>query len=112
MSVAGHHMVADRKPRQYRRTSAMLSGTLFHDDRVDDCVILNLSLGGAMVRFSETLADGAAVTLSVSRAGAFRAEAVWQTGKTLGLQFFDAPERVAGVIGDTLADTAPMLFAN
>ncbi len=112
MSEVGHQGDADLNRRQYRRTSAMLSGTLFHDDRVDDCVIFNLSLGGAMVRYGETLADGAAVTLSVSRAGALRAEAVWQTDKTVGLRFFDAPERVAGVIGDTLADRAPMPLAN
>ena len=112
MSEMGHDADADRNRRQYRRTSAMLSGTLFHDDRVDDCVIFNLSLGGAMVRFSESLADGAAVTLSVSRAGALRAEAVWQTGKTLGLRFFDAPERVAAVIGDTLSRRTPIPLAN
>ena len=112
MNVAGHHGEAEQNRRQYKRTSAMLSGTLFHDDRVDDCVIFNLSLGGAMVRFSETLADRAAVTLSVSRAGALRAEAVWQTGKTLGLRFFDAPERVADVIGDTLSRRRPMTLAN
>ena len=112
MSEMGHHEDADRNRRQYERTSAMLSGTLFHDDRVDDCVIFNLSLGGAMVRFSENLADGAAVTLSVSRAGALRAEAVWQTGKTLGLRFFDAPEQVAGVIGDTLSRRGPLPLAN
>ncbi len=112
MDVAGHHEDADRNRRQHRRISALLSGTLFHDDRVDDCVIFNLSLGGAMVRYGETLADGAAVTLSVSRAGALRAEAVWQTDKTLGLRFFDAPERVAGVLGDALAGRAPMPLAN
>ena len=112
MSEMGHDEDADRNRRQYRRTSAMLSGTLFHDDRVDDCVIFNLSLGGAMVRFSESLADGAAVTLSVSRAGALRAEAVWQTGKTIGLRFFDAPERVADVIGNTLSRHRPLPLAN
>ncbi len=108
MSDAGYQEDAELNRRQYKRTSAILSGTLFHDNRVDDCVIFNLSLGGAMVRFSETLADGAAVTLSVSRVGALRAEAVWQTGKTLGLRFFDAPERVAGVIGDALSHRPPV----
>ncbi len=112
MSTAEHDGDAERNRRQFKRISAMLSGTIFHDNRVDDCVIFNLSLGGAMVRFSETLADGAAVTLSVSRAGALRAEAVWQTDKTLGLRFFDAPERVASVLGDALAGRAPMPLAN
>lgn len=112
MSVAGHDGDAERNRRKFKRTTAMLAGTLFHDNRVDDCVIFNLSLGGAMVRFSETLTDGAPVTLSVSRAGALRAEPVWQTDKAVGLQFFDDPERVAGVIGDTLGARGPMPLVN
>ncbi len=104
MKGTAHPGVARGNQRQFKRTHALLSGMIFHDNRVIDCVIFNLSLGGAMARCSGTIADGEIVTLSVSRIGAFRAEAVWHASQTLGLRFLDGPEQVAQVIGDTLPE--------
>ena len=104
MQGAVNRAVAGRNRRRFKRTHALLSGTIFHDNRVTDCVIFNLSLGGAMVRCSGTIADGEIVTLSVSRIGALRGETVWHASETLGLRFLEGSEQVAQVIGDTLPE--------
>ena len=72
-----------------------------------DCVVVDLSLGGARLHFVEPITIGAMVTLTLERLGALRAEVVWQEERSIGLRFVDEPQKIAEMIGDRLPLTVP-----
>ena len=81
--------------RSHQRAQKMLSGYLSYgdDDRLADCVILDISAGGAKVKFDSPLDDAEGVNLSfghrlkIAAAIDFPVEVVWQDGSVVGLRF-------------------------
>jgi PilZ domain len=73
-----------------------------------DCVVVDLSLGGARIHLSEPVTKGEIVTLKLDRLGPLRAEVVWQEEQSIGLRFVDDAKTIADVIGDRLPLVTPI----
>ena len=71
-----------------------------------DCVVVDLSLGGAKLDVAAPVAQGDAVTLILERFGSFRAEIAWRDDGSIGLRFAEDPQRIADLIGGRLPLTA------
>ena len=69
-----------------RRTSGhvLCGGSRF------ECVIEDISLGGARLRFVEDVPDGAMMTLEHAVAGSFAGTIVWSDGPVCGFEFAPA----------------------
>jgi len=70
--------------------------------RQHDCVVVDLSLGGAKLDLKAPLAHGDKVTLMLERFGSFRAEVAWREEGSCGLRFVEDPQRIADLIGGRL----------
>jgi hypothetical protein len=89
--------------RRYKRAKVVWPATLIADSGQFDCIVLDLSANGARVRIGEGMpALSGDITLEISRFGAFRGEAAWQTETEIGLRFAEDPTIVADVLGETL----------
>lgn len=66
-----------------------------------DCVVLNLSLGGARLQVTAPILPPV-VTLVMERFGALRAEIVWQLNDGIGLRFTADPDEVARTLKGAL----------
>ena len=67
-----------------------------------DCVVIDLSLGGAKLDLTAPVAQGDVVTLVLERFGSFRAEIAWREEGSVGLRFVEEPQRIADLIGGRL----------
>ena len=74
--------------------------------REHNCVVVDLSLGGAKLDLEAPVAHGDKVTLVLDRFGAFRAEVAWREEGACGLRFIEDPQRIADLIGGRLPLTA------
>jgi PilZ domain-containing protein len=74
-----------------------------------DCVVVDLSLGGARIHLAQPVIKGEMVTLMLDRLGPIRAEVVWQEEQSIGLHFVDDAKTIADLIGNRLplAATTP-----
>jgi hypothetical protein len=74
-----------------------------------DCVVVDLSLGGARIHCAQPMTKGETVTLILDRLGALRAEVVWQEEQSVGLHFVEDAKTIAQMIGNRLplVTTAP-----
>ncbi len=92
--------------RSYKRAPGMLAGCLIYGDdgRLADCVLLNISAGGATVKLGKTPGDGEGVNLrlvqrlKIAAAIDFPVEVVWQDRLVVGLRFLNDPYEVAGAL--------------
>jgi hypothetical protein len=66
-----------------------------------DCIVLNLSLGGARLDLSAPIVPRE-VCLVLERYGALRAEVVWQVSDGIGIRFLGGTEEVARVLHGAL----------
>ena len=94
--------------RRHSRVSAMWMGTLKARHNFFDCMVIDISAGGAKLAFAEpvSLGVGAAVTLILDRFGNFRGETAWQRGALVGVRFLDPPDAVAEAFGPILKSAA------
>ena len=97
--------------RQFPRCSVLMSGSLRAEGDSAQCVIQNISLGGAKIRILRTLAHGGTVTLNVPKFGDFSCDVAWESGELVGLRFTMEPDAVAGRIAETLPRCLPEGFA-
>lgn len=67
-----------------------------------DCVVVDLSLGGARIHLTQPMTKGETVTLKLDRLGLLRAEVVWQEEQSIGLRFVDDAKSIADIIGNRL----------
>ncbi len=88
--------------RRFLRRSVLWPGSLDAGGKMQDCTILNMSLGGAKVAVSEDLGLSGSVVLSADRFDGLLATIVWKSGRVLGLQFKDDPSQIAEVLGELL----------
>jgi PilZ domain len=93
---------ADR--RRNERIGVMWMGTLKVPRGFFDCVVIDVSRGGAKLAFGEPHALGAGIPVSLilERFGTFRAETVWQRADIAGIRFLDPPDAVAASFGAIL----------
>ncbi|MBI3552076.1 MAG: PilZ domain-containing protein [Elusimicrobia bacterium] len=94
-----------RHPRKPVRESARillagprLPGRLEDHGHWQDCLILNISPGGAKISIDALLELGAAVRLEIGRFGRFAAEIAWLGQREFGLRFTGAPEEMSEVV--------------
>jgi hypothetical protein len=67
-----------------------------------DCIVVDLSLGGARLHFAEPIEKGEKVVLLLDRVGNFGAEVIWQQERSIGVRFTDDPQHIAQRIGGRL----------
>ncbi|HKF70489.1 MAG TPA: PilZ domain-containing protein [Stellaceae bacterium] len=84
------------------RKRVLWAAELTHGARRFDCVVVDLSLGGARIHLAQPLAKGELVTLVLDRLGALRAEVAWQEEQSIGLSFVDDAKSIAAMIGNRL----------
>ena len=108
--------------RSFSRVSILLTGVLSHRDGIEDCVVRDLSVNGAMISVENAPAIGSPATLEIARVGGFRgrekdvaanglrAEVAWHRNDQVGLKFTGKPheiaETMAGLLPRALLDSA------
>jgi len=95
-------VAADR--RRHPRVGVMWMSTLQVQRAFYDCIVIDLSRGGAKLVFAEPhdFAPGTSVALVIERFGTFRAETVWRRASLAGIRFLDPPETIAAAFRDVL----------
>ncbi len=84
--------------RLYARSHVVLNGRLRGGIEEQDCVLLDLSATGAMVRLSDPGPSRAHVAVSTEHFGELQGRVVWQMHNVVGLRFSDRPQQVARMI--------------
>ena len=92
--------------RRTVRKRVLWAAKLAHGHARFDCVVVDLSLGGARIYLAQPLGKGEIVTLKLDQMSALRAEVVWQEGHSIGLRFTDEPQKIVDTIGARLPLTA------
>lgn len=88
-----------RAMREHSRAAVFWSGAVRGGREDVECVVLNMSPGGAKVRLLKRFAgDGSPVILHIDRLGGYTCEVVWVEGNTMGLRFLRDPGQIAGEI--------------
>jgi hypothetical protein len=88
--------------RKFERVTVLWSGTLNCGARTLDCLIVNVSAGGAMVRVETPDLCKKSVVLRSPRFGELAGEVTWRQGKELGIEFKETPEAVSKLLGKAL----------
>jgi len=84
--------------RRHPRVGVMLMAALRSANGMFDCIVLDISRGGAKLTLGEPHAIGNAVSLVLGGFGTFRAQPVWQRGDVMGIRFLDPPETIANAL--------------
>lgn len=101
--------LSDEEAAAHRRTvrkRVLWAARIEVSGRPYDCVVIDLSLGGAKLDLQAPVAQGDMVTLVLERFGSFRAEVAWREEGACGLRFVEDPQRIADLIGGRLPLTA------
>ena len=103
-AVNGHAQseLSPEERRQHKRKPVLWAARIESMNGPSDCIILDLSLGGAKLRSQAQVKSRQKVTLVIDRFGALRAEVVWARQGHLGLRFTDTPDTIEHIIGATL----------
>jgi hypothetical protein len=102
--------LATEKGRTYRahpRYETFYPGEFSIGDQSVDCVVLNISVGGAKLRVSEPIGDASQVRLRIDRVGDIAGRLVWRDGTTMGIAFHDQLRDIDHVVEDMLSSTTP-----
>ena len=90
--------------QKHPRYQTLCPGKLYAGDRVVDCDVLNLSIGGAKIRLAEPVETASQVRLRIERVGEFSGRVAWQDGATLGIEFHDQLREIARIVEDILSE--------
>lgn len=94
--------------RRHPRSAVFWSGTVQSGRASIDCIVLNMSPGGAKVKLLKRFTgDGSPVVLHIDRLGGYAAEVVWSEGEMIGLRFLKDPQQIAADIERELGRTNP-----
>jgi len=102
--------LATERGRTYRahpRYETFYPGEFSIGDQIVDCVVLNISAGGAKLSVSEPIGDASQVRLRIERIGDFAGRLVWRDGTTMGIAFHDQLRDIDHVVEDLLSSTTP-----
>jgi PilZ domain len=97
MAVDDDESGADK--RRFRRLPVLFSGTVHQDAASFDCVIKDISAGGAQLITERPLARDRDFILDIDRAGLFTSRMVWREENRIGMMFLHEPNSVAQRIG-------------
>lgn len=103
MQTAPDSAPASDNRRRFDRGAVVWSGRLHAGDQDVECVILNVSPGGARVRVDNPVERAIPIALETDHIGGYLGEIVWQDDHDIGISFFAPPELVARRIGEALA---------
>jgi hypothetical protein len=85
--------------RRHPRSAVFWSGAIQAGRESIDCIVLNMSPGGAKVKLLKRFAgDGSPVVLHIDRLGGYAGEVVWSEGELIGLRFLKDPQLIAADI--------------
>ncbi|HEX9768941.1 MAG TPA: PilZ domain-containing protein [Kiloniellales bacterium] len=84
--------------RLYARSHVILNGRLRGGIEEQDCMLLDLSASGAMVRLSDPAPSPAHVAVTTEHFGELRGRVIWQMHNVIGLRFADRPQQVARIV--------------
>ena len=84
--------------RQHDRAGVALAAQVSSAGPTTECMVLNITLGGAKLRIEEPLSAGEALVLGIDSFGQFSGRVRWRSGDELGMKF-DAD---SGMNGETL----------
>ncbi len=84
--------------RHYARSHVILNGRLRNGPAEQDCVVLDLSASGAMVRLEDPTPSSAHVALATEHFGELQGRVVWQVHNVVGLRFAARPQEVARAV--------------
>ena len=101
-AAAEFEQSADR--RRHRRAKVLWTGSLHHNGRTSDCVLLNIGIRGAMARAVEALPQGGSATLQSFHFGRLSGEIIWREGNAFGLRFEQSPAEIRKAVGWQLHD--------
>ena len=85
----------DAENRRFNRRKTLLSAKISTLDTIDDCVVRDLSSGGAEIRTLGAFQINQKVTLEMPRLGPVQGRVVWASGKLVGVQFMAPLDEVA-----------------
>jgi hypothetical protein len=97
----GDTAVANR--RLHRRIGVMWMATLRSGGNYYDCMVLDLSAGGAKLALTASVMLTPCVSLEISAYGTFAASVVWQRTAYAGIRFAAAPESIAASFAGILS---------
>ncbi len=115
MHTPARRPLQESERRNFSRVPILLIGVLSHRDGIEDCVVRDLSVNGAMISVENAPVIGSPVTLEIARVGGFRgrekdvaanglrAEVAWHRNDQVGLRFTGKPHEVA----ETMAGLLP-----
>ncbi len=114
MHTPARRPLQESERRNFSRVSILLIGVLSHRDGIEDCVVRDLSVNGAMISVENAPAIGSPATLEIARVGGFRgrgkdvaanglrAEVAWHWYDQIGLRFTGKPHEIAGTMAGLL----------
>lgn len=84
--------------RHHARRHVILNGRLRGGIDEQDCVLLDLSASGAMLRLSDPAPSPSHVAVTTEHFGELRGRVVWQVHNVVGLRFADRPQQIARIV--------------
>ncbi len=90
--------------RQSKRLPVVWSGRLSVEDSETDCVLLNVSAHGALLRLTDPLEQQDTINLNIQRFGDIVGEVVWHHQERVGFRFRMPAKTVAHMFKGTLPD--------
>ncbi len=88
--------------QKHPRHQTFCPGKLYAGDRVVDCEVLNISVGGAKIRLAEPVEVASQVRLRIERVGEFSGRVAWRDGTILGIEFQHQLTQISRIVEDIL----------
>ena len=89
-----------KERRLYTRSHVVWNGRLRSGADEQDCVILDFSATGAMLRLADIDPQRASVTVATDHFGELRGRVVWQRENVVGVRFADRPQQVVRAVNE------------
>jgi len=86
--------------REHTRKRVAFTSEMFFDDEEVPCSIINISAGGAKLKFAEKRENEYPHTavLNITPFGRFTVTVVWHSDEHLGVKFVDASDKMTEVL--------------
>ena len=95
----------DDDRRHVYRKAVLWGGRLSCGGESTNCLVMNVSVGGAKLRAERFWNFVSPVTLEIDRFGSFKSDVAWQDGDLIGVKFQDSPEEIQERLGPALPNT-------
>jgi len=90
--------------REHKRFDVLRSAIVKGARANMECMVINLSLGGAKLMLMGTVCLDPTVTLAIDEIGTFHADVVWQRQEFAGLRFTDPQAYLERTLGSILPE--------